>query len=109
MDVFREEELAHCHRCPHLLFFDPWFERLWTRQEGMYGAIIEIVILNFSPCARLQNLPQDRTSGWVIEGSSLAKRNIAESFLYDKLAYHGISQAIAERDHFNLYLDFVYR
>ncbi|PCH34977.1 hypothetical protein WOLCODRAFT_155621 [Wolfiporia cocos MD-104 SS10] len=109
VEGFKVEELAHTRRCPHLLFFDPWFERLWTRQEGLYGEILEIVVLNPVPCARLQDSSRNKVSGWIAEGSSLAKRTVAESFLYDKLAYHGVSLVNAEQGHFNLYLDLIYR
>lgn len=108
-DNFREEELRHSRRCPHLLIFDPWFERLWTRQEGLYGAILEIVVLNPIPCQRLQSRSTDKSSGWVAEGTSLAKRTIVETFLHDKLAYHGVSLPNHERDQFKMYLDLVYR
>jgi hypothetical protein len=106
-EVFQEEELAHSRKCHRLLFCDPWFERLWTRQEGLYGLVVDIVILNPVPCQRLVTSGRDEVAGWMAEGSALAKRTTAESFLFDKLAYHGVPQA--EDVHFELYLDLVYR
>ncbi|KAK7449706.1 hypothetical protein VKT23_013179 [Stygiomarasmius scandens] len=86
-DLLAEEELRHARKCPHMLFCDPWFERLWTRQEGLYG------------------------DGRIAEGTALAKRTIAESFFFDKIAYHGISvsEVEAEQIQRSLYLDFVYK
>lgn len=48
-EVFGEEELAHGRKCPNLLFRDPWFDRLWTRQEGLYAYILDVVALNPVP------------------------------------------------------------
>ncbi|KAI0735290.1 hypothetical protein C8Q76DRAFT_277840 [Earliella scabrosa] len=106
-ETFREEELAHSRRCPHLSFFDPWFERLWTRQEGLY--VLDVVPLVIVPCRRLENPSSNKVSGWINEGVSLAKRSAAELFLSDKLAYHGLETDQSERRQFELYVDFVYR
>ena len=108
-ETFREEELAHSRRCPHLVFFDPWFERLWTRQEGLYGKVLDVVPLVIVPCRRLESPSSDKVSGWINEGVSLAKRSAAELFLSDKLAYHGLETDQSERRQFELYVDFVYR
>ncbi|KAL0564946.1 phosphoglycerate kinase [Marasmius crinis-equi] len=111
MEVFQLEELAHGRKCPHFLFGDPWFERLWTRQEGLYGSVLEVVVLNPIPCARLQHRSSATSgiAGRVAEGAALTKRTIAESFLYDKLGYHGLSPSEAGQRQFDVYLDFVYR
>ncbi|KAK3353384.1 hypothetical protein B0T25DRAFT_455306 [Lasiosphaeria hispida] len=68
MAVFDEEEARHARRCPHLLAMDPWFQRLWTRQEGLYAM-------------------RDR---WLAEGRASAARDAANTFVVDKLAYHGL-------------------
>lgn len=106
VDFFGEEELRHSRKCPYLLFRDPWFERLWTRQEGLYGLVLDVIILNPVGCRRLQTAT--KTGGWIAEGAALGKRTVAEFFLDDKLAYHGVPEEPAERMRFQLYLDFVY-
>jgi len=110
-DLLTEEELRHARKCPHMLFCDPWFERLWTRQEGLYGSVLEVVLLNPISCPRLQSQAKSGRDGRIAEGTALAKRTIAESFFVDKIAYHGIpvSEVEAERIQRSLYLDFVYR
>lgn len=108
-EVFGEEELAHGRKCPQFLFCDPWFERLWTRQEGLYGSLLDIVILNPTPCRRHLVSSGDKTRGWIAEGSVLAKRTVAQFFLFDKLAYHGLSPSRSEEVQFQVYLDLVYR
>lgn len=108
-ELFGEEEMRHGRKCSHFLFYDLWFERLWTRQEGLYGLVLDVVVLNPVPCARPQVGAQDVRTGWIAEGGALAKRTTAEFFLFDKLTYHGKSQSDAEKIQFQLYLDFVYR
>ncbi|KAF9463786.1 hypothetical protein BDZ94DRAFT_1321556 [Collybia nuda] len=109
LDVFAVEELAHGRKCPQFLFCDPWFERLWTRQEGLYGHILDMVILNPVTCRRLQISAHSGTQRWAVEGSVLAKRTVAEFFLSDKLVYHGLSPSRSEEVQFQAYLDLVYR
>jgi hypothetical protein len=108
VDVFKGEEIAHSRRCPHLLCFDPWFERLWTRQEGLYGASLDIVVLDPIPCRRFENKSSSYASRWVAEASGVEKRLGVESFLNDKMAYHGVELLTDERL-FKLYTDLAYR
>ncbi|THU81971.1 hypothetical protein K435DRAFT_766928 [Dendrothele bispora CBS 962.96] len=108
-DLFAEEETRHARKCPHMLFCDPWFERLWTRQEGLYGSVLEVIILNPVTCSRLQTAPRTGKDGWIAEGAAPAKRTVAKFFFSDKIAYHGIPDSEAQRIQFPFYLDFVYR
>ena len=45
-DTFDEFELHHARKCRFMLFAEPWFERLWTRQEGLYATKLQIVLLD---------------------------------------------------------------
>ncbi|KAF8156373.1 hypothetical protein K438DRAFT_1777458 [Mycena galopus ATCC 62051] len=109
-EVFAEEELAHGRKCPHLLFGDPWFERLWTRQEGLYAFVLDFVILNPVPCERPRRSKHvDGKAAWVSHGSLLAQRTILKSYLHDKLSYHGILPTTAEGALFSIYFDVVYK
>lgn len=109
-ELFGEEELRHARRCPNMLFYDPWFERLWTRQEGLYGMRIEVITLNRVACTRLQprTIPS-ATAGWISEGNALAKRTTAHFFIDDKLSYHGLSDTQGAKIRFDVYFDLVYR
>ncbi|KAI1646010.1 uncharacterized protein F4817DRAFT_341571 [Daldinia loculata] len=105
-ESFQEEELAHGRSCPHFLFADPWFDRLWTRQEGLYACVLDFIVLNPVPCKRHN---RDLTSAWIAHGTLLTYRFRAETFLLDKLAYHGLQPSRAEGSLFSLYFDVVYR
>lgn len=108
MDLFNEEELRHCRKCPNMVFHDPWFKRLWTRQEGLYAMKMHVVLLNPISCARYAASISDGQK-YVTEGDSIQKRGIAESFLADKLAYHGLLEEEEKGLSFRLYLDLLYR
>ncbi|KAF9264209.1 hypothetical protein L218DRAFT_998940 [Marasmius fiardii PR-910] len=108
-ELFEEQELKHARKCPHMLFSDPWFERLWTRQEGLYGLVLEVVVLNPVPCSRLHPGTFTAQEGWKVEGKSVAKRTTVEFFFFDKLTYHGLDVSQVEKSQFCFYLDFVYR
>ncbi|KAI0098569.1 hypothetical protein GGR51DRAFT_577106 [Nemania sp. FL0031] len=106
-ELFYEEELRHGRSCPHLFFADPWFERLWTRQEGLYATKLDFIVLKPAPCVRgRRQLP---VAQWIAHGALLAQRSMAEIFLRDKLAYHGIQPDAAEEALFSIYFDVVYR
>jgi hypothetical protein len=109
--TFHVEEMAHSRRCPYMPFCDPWFERLWTRQEGLYGKVLDVVALNVVPCGRLQDSSRDKLAGWMNEGMALTKKTVAQFFLHDKLAYHGVSVNAEQVDglEFDLYTDLLYR
>ncbi|KAJ5458408.1 hypothetical protein N7475_009796 [Penicillium sp. IBT 31633x] len=104
-DNFQEEELRHGRLCTHHAFADPWFERLWTRQEGLYASVLHFIILRPFQCERR---PQSAMDSWVIHGTLLAHRFRAETFLVDKLSYHGFTAPI-EDVLFSLYFDVIYR
>ncbi|KAK3323290.1 heterokaryon incompatibility protein-domain-containing protein [Cercophora scortea] len=118
-DALQEEELAHGRSCSHLLITDPWFERLWTRQEGLYANVLRFVVLQPVPCARLEIGPvkdrQGPVKGWIAHGTLLEKRFLVEEFLRDKLAYHGKKEQSRDASAaeaallFSLYVDVVYR
>lgn len=90
--VFSEEEGRHSRKCPNLMFFDPWFERLWTRQEGLYGMHLELVVLNWVNCTRLIAHLSDMAR-WRAEGEATLQQQYASEFIRDKLSYHGIDRA----------------
>ena len=108
MSIFREEELRHCRKCPHMMFLDPWFDRLWTRQEGLYSMSIQVVLLNLVDCVRLKATPNDVHTRWASEAEARGKRASVETFLIDKLAYHGIPTSDSQSN-FQMYLDLVYK
>ncbi|KAK5663836.1 hypothetical protein OQA88_39 [Cercophora sp. LCS_1] len=118
-EAFQEEELAHGRSCPHFLFTDPWFERLWTRQEGLYANMLRFVVLQPVSCARLEREPMRDSQGpvraWIAHGTLLEKRFLVEEFLLDKLAYHGKREQSQDTSAdeasllFSLYIDVVYR
>ncbi|KAJ5963872.1 uncharacterized protein N7479_003748 [Penicillium vulpinum] len=104
-DGFQEEELIHGRSCTHHAFADPWFERLWTRQEGLYASVLHFIVLRPVQCERR---PKDAMDAWVVHGTLLAHRFRVNTFLVDKLAYHGLTSA-AEDTVFSLYFDVIYR
>ncbi|OJD35242.1 het-domain-containing protein [Diplodia corticola] len=91
-DVFGIEEAAHARKCPNLVLMDPWFDRLWTRQEGLYAMKLRMIILNEVACARFSTAPAAPHDGdrWLSEQQAVAKRDEVATFIADKLAYHGI-------------------
>jgi Heterokaryon incompatibility protein (HET) len=101
VEVFSEEEGRHSRKCPNLMFFDPWFERLWTRQEGLYGMHLDIVVLNWVDCARHTAHMSDMTR-WQAEGEATLRQQYASEFIRDKLSYHGIDRANAFACYFEL-------
>ncbi|KAK0199829.1 hypothetical protein DFS33DRAFT_196632 [Desarmillaria ectypa] len=72
MNLFNEEELRHCRKCPNMVFHDPWFKRLWTRQEGLYAMKMQVVFLNPISCARFATSVSD-SQKYVTEGDSIQK------------------------------------
>ncbi|KAK5996368.1 hypothetical protein PT974_01702 [Cladobotryum mycophilum] len=86
-EVFEEEEAHHARKCPHLPFMDSWFDRLWTRQEGLYAMKLKVKILNPVPCLRLSTsvTAMDR---WIRQGEAAQERVM--DLIADKLAYHNI-------------------
>ncbi|KAB2578821.1 hypothetical protein DBV05_g2578 [Lasiodiplodia theobromae] len=89
-DVFNIEEAAHARKCPNLVFMDPWFDRVWTRQEGLYGMKLRMIFLNKVTCARFATAPAHDGDRWLAEQQAVAKRAEAATFITDKLVYHGI-------------------
>lgn len=103
-EVFYEEELRHSRKCPNILFLDPWFDRLWTRQEGLYARDIKVIPLNIVQCTRLTTRRADGDR-WVTQGDVRLKRALVHAFITDKLAYHGLPQSrdnVILRLHFDL-------
>lgn len=86
--VFKEFELEHGHKCPCMLYHDPWFDRLWTRQEGLYAANLDFIVLNFVACLRY-GISQSIEQKWVAQGHSSLRRDMLFTFIDDKLKYHG--------------------
>lgn len=105
--IFGDYELQHARSCRYMMFADPWFDRLWTRQEGLYAKRIQVVSLNQKPCPRFDS---SYTQGekWKFTGISAMHRNSARTFLNDKLAYHGHDTTTAPM-RFQAYIDLVYR
>ncbi|KAF1833997.1 hypothetical protein BDW02DRAFT_499409 [Decorospora gaudefroyi] len=87
-DTFVQFELHHARKCRFMLFADPWFERLWTRQEGLYANQIQ--------------------TKWISEGINADHRYAVQAFIYDKLQYLGHIKPHSSLS-FRLYLDLVYR
>ena len=67
--------------------------------------VLDVIILNPINCQRLEDR---RTGGWISEGAALEKRTVAEFFLDNKLAYHGVPDERATKERSQLYTDFVY-
>lgn len=105
--VFKIEEASHARKCANLSLMDPWFDRLWTRQEGLYAMNLKMIFLNKTVCARLTTVlpPLKR---YKMERKAIAKREAALSFIYDKLAYHGIFSDKGDAS-MNAYLDLLYK
>lgn len=108
-EAFLEWELHHSRRCPHMPFLDPWFERLWTRQEGLYGMRLEMVALNSIPCSRIAPARHSVPSAFIHESSMREKRMAALYFVEDKLSYHGLAKSDAEKIILPVYIDLCYR
>ena len=107
--AFLDWEIHHSRRCPHMPFLDPWFERLWTRQEGLYGMRLEAVLLNPIPCTRVIPANHSVPESWSHIGSMQEKRIAALYFAEDKLLYHGLSRQDAEKFALPFYIDLCYR
>ena len=102
VDIFHEEEARHSRKCPHILFFDPWFERLWTRQEGLYGMHLEVVVLNWIDCKR-HTVHLSDMARWKTEGEATLRQQYALQFIRDKLSYHDLGQENEFASYFNLF------
>lgn len=105
-EAFKVEEASHARKCPNLSLMDPWFDRLWTRQEGLYAMELKMIFLNKTVCARLTTVmsPLER---YKMERKAIAKREAVISFVIDKLAYHGIPSDEADIS-MHAYLDLLY-
>lgn len=51
-DAFAIEETSHPKKCPNLAVMDVWFDRLWTRQKGLYAMNLRLVFPNEISCTR---------------------------------------------------------
>ncbi|KAL7905428.1 heterokaryon incompatibility protein domain-containing protein [Trichoderma velutinum] len=106
-EVFKVEETGHARKCPNLSLMDPWFDRLWTRQEGLYAMELKMIFLNKTVCARLTTA-MSHLERYKMERKAIAKREAVISFVIDKLAYHGISSDEADIS-MHAYLDLLYK
>lgn len=107
---FRGWEIHHARRCQCMLVFDPWFERLWTRQEGLYAKETHMITLNEVECPRLKNEQQTGGEKWRLEGISAVRRQAVDNFVMDKIRYHGIQEGDGyDKVAFRAYVDLVYR
>ncbi|KAL6885196.1 hypothetical protein HDV57DRAFT_492331 [Trichoderma longibrachiatum] len=106
-EAFKLEEASHARKCPNLSLMDPWFVRLWTRQEGLYATDLKMIFLNQTVCARLTTVmsPWER---YRMERKVIARREAVIGFIIDKLAYHGISSDKADVS-MQLYLGLLYK
>lgn len=107
-EAFKIEEASHARKCPNLSLMDPWFDRLWTRQEGLYAMELKMIFLNQTVCARLTTamLPLER---YKTERKTIAKREtVIRSFVIDKLKYHGIPSDEADT-RMHAYVDLLYK
>jgi len=104
VDVFTEAEIRHSRKCPNMLIFDPWFERLWTRQEGLYAMKIEMVVLAWIQCRR-HSVHLSAMDRWTVEGGRTLQQQYVKGFIRDKLTYHGSQR---DANEFNCYFDLIY-
>ncbi|KAL7958579.1 hypothetical protein V8C34DRAFT_314037 [Trichoderma compactum] len=87
-EAFKVEETSHARKCPNLSLMDPWFDRLWTRQEGLYAMELKMIFLNKTMCARLTTAmsPLER---YKMERKAIAKRETVISFRHFNVSQHG--------------------
>lgn len=90
---FEAYEMMHSRKCSNMVFLDPWFDRLWTRQEGLYALQLQFIILNPVECQRAHAELQSGNLKWNIEKQNKLKRDSAYNFFDDKLRYHGIESS----------------
>ena len=106
-DTFDEFELHHARKCRFMLFADPWFGRLWTRQEGLYATRLQTVLLDPRGCPR-HDTDLSNADKWISKGVNSQQREAVHTFVYDKLQYHGDVKPDSTTS-FQAYLDLVYR
>lgn len=93
-----------------MLAFDPWFQRLWTRQEGLYAKETHMVTLNEVECPRLTHEQQTGGEKWRLEGISAVRRQAVDNFIMDKIRYHAIQEGDGyDKIAFRADVDLVYR
>ncbi len=103
---FAEGELQHSPKCGSRPPQDPWFDRLWTRQEGLYAMNLQVVVLNPIECPRFTKV-QTQSEKWAAEGQNRVRKEAVSTFINEKMEYHG---SLPDDDlPFNFYLDLVYR
>jgi hypothetical protein len=71
-----------------MLYYDAWFDRLWTRQDGLYAAKLDFMALNTVDCLRYDT-SQSNDRKWVTEGDNRLRREMVFTLIADKLKYHG--------------------
>jgi hypothetical protein len=106
-DSLNQFELDHARKCSSMPFMDAWFQRLWTRQEGLYGTRLQTVVLNPIDCPRLYTTVENRQK-WINEGVATNQQYAVQTFVRDKLEYHGHVNP-GDLHSFRAYLDLVYR
>lgn len=86
---YLSSELLHARKCCSQLFLDPWWDRVWTRQEGLYGMRLDFVFLKIVECPRL-NVITKEVDKYVTTSSHRLSQKAVRAFLDDKWAYHGL-------------------
>jgi hypothetical protein len=72
---FMEWESMHARKCPCILYHDAWFDRIWTRQEGLYTANLDFIALNMVSCLRYETY-QRNDHKWVAQGDNRLRREM---------------------------------
>ncbi|KAI0119862.1 hypothetical protein F4814DRAFT_439304 [Daldinia grandis] len=87
--LFDTKELHHARKCSNLVLMDPWFDRLWTRQEGLYATKLRMVILNEVECCHFFII-MGFGDLWLAQQQARSKREAVSNFILDKMSHHWI-------------------
>lgn len=82
-------ERLHARKCCSQLFLDPWWDRVWTRQEGLYALTLDFIFLKMVECQRYELTTRDADKYVTTSCHKLSQKAI-RAFIDDKWAYHGL-------------------